>query len=78
MDDYARERFDRVAEDTAVTRHKVEAMERYLHRALHQLETLEHRVRSTENRLTVVWVLGPVLLAAFAFLQNLKGWLTLK
>jgi len=74
-DEYTRGRFDRLVEDAAVTRNKVEMMERHLARLNRRDEEQEARLARAERRIFALWVVGPALVGASLFLQSLKTWL---
>lgn len=74
LDAYSQRRLDRMAEDVAVTRHKVEAIERLLSARGQELREQEGRLDRLERRLFALWVLGPILVGGAMVLQSLKSW----
>ena len=74
-DAYTRQRFDRLVEDTAVTRNKVEAIEQHLLHLKRRSEAQSQRLAQAERRIFALWVIGPALLGAGLFLQSVKAWL---
>ena len=75
-DGYSRERMDRISEDVAVTRSKVEAMERLLTANMSESRETRERLGKVERRVFALWVLGPIVGGAVAILQSLKVWIT--
>ncbi len=76
FDEYTQRRFDRMVEDVAVTRNKVEAIERFLGSTRAQFEEQESRLVRLERKIFAVWLIGPVLLGLAAFMQSIRSWLT--
>ncbi len=74
LDDYTRRRFDRAVEDVAVTRNKVEGIERFLVAIKDRVEVQETRLVRLERKVFALWLIGPLMVGAFAFLQSLKAW----
>ena len=74
MDDYTRRRFDRAVEDVAVTRNKVEGIERFLVAIKDRVEVQETRLARLERKVFALWLIGPLMVGVFAFLQSLKAW----
>lgn len=75
-DDYTRRRFDRVAEDVAVVRTKVESIEKSLGGVHESYASQESRLRRVERRVFGIWLIGPIALGGVAFLKTFKNWLT--
>ncbi|MDH4225324.1 MAG: hypothetical protein OEW12_06735 [Deltaproteobacteria bacterium] len=73
MDEYHKMRLDRIAEDVAVTRNKVESMERVLALGQSHLDGMDKRVQGLERKMFSLWLVGPLLLGAAALYQNLKN-----
>ena len=73
---YTRERIDRMADDVAVTRNKVEAIERIL--AANQGDSHEYRDRlgRLERKVFAIWILAPLVMGGAALVQTLRAWLT--
>ena len=61
FDEYTRQRFDRVAEDVAVVRTKVESIEKSLGGIHERYGSQESRLRSLERRVFAIWLIGPSL-----------------
>ncbi len=74
LDDYTRRRFDRAVEDVAVTRNKVEGIERFLVAIKDRVEVQETRLVRLERKVFALWLIGPLMVGVFAFLQSLKAW----
>ena len=72
LDDYTRRRFDRAVEDVAVTRNKVEGIERFLVAIKDRVEVQETRLVRLERKVFALWLIGPLMVGAFAFPQSLK------
>ncbi len=74
LDDYTRRRFDRAVEDVAVTRNKVEGIERFLVAIKDRVEVQETRLVRLERKVFALWLIGPLMVGVFAFLQSFKAW----
>jgi len=74
LDEYTRCRFDRMAENVAVTRNKVEAIERHFCRLRGESEAQERRLGKLERKVAALWIVGPALVGLAALLANLKTW----
>ena len=70
LDEYTRQRFDRIADDVAVTRAKVELIEHSLSGVREQFEAQDERLGRVERRVFAMWVLGPIAVGAAAFLNS--------
>ena len=71
-----RQRFDRVAEDVAVVRTKVELIEKRLGVVHDQFDSQGTRLGRLERRLFAIWVFGPIAVGGLVFLKFFKNWLT--
>lgn len=71
LDNYSRQRLDRLVVDMAVTRTTVEGIEKRLISIGGRFENHETRLKKVERRVFALWVLGPLLLGAVIFLKNL-------
>lgn len=76
MRSYAQQRFDEVADNVAVIRGKVDAMERNLDQMNRHAAEQTERLTRVEKRVFAVWLLGPVALGTVALLGTLRTWLT--
>lgn len=65
-----------MAENVAVIRGKVDAMERNLDRLSRHAAEQTERLTRVEKRVFAVWLLGPVALGTVALLGTLRTWLT--
>ena len=74
LDDYTRRRFDRAVEDVAVTRNKVEGIERFLVAIKDRVEVQETRLARVERKIFALWLIGPLLVGVFASLRSLRAW----
>jgi len=74
-DGYAQGRFDRMAEDVAITRSKVESMEKGLAVIHERHDAHEARLSRLERKLFALWLVGPLLLGAAAAMGNMRAWL---
>ncbi len=72
---YAQQRFDEVADNVAVIRGKVDAMERNLDQLSRHTAAQTERLTRVEKRVFAVWLLGPVALGTVALLGTLRTWL---
>ena len=75
-DAYTRERMDRMAEDVAVTRNKVEAIERILTANRGESNVYRDRLGRMERKVFAIWILGPIGVVGAAFVQTWRPWLT--
>lgn len=74
-DGYTQGRFDRMAEDVAITRSKVESMERNLAVIHERYDSHEARLSRLERKLFALWLVGPLLLGLAVALGNMRAWL---
>lgn len=79
MNEYTQKRFDQLAEDVAVTRIKVEAIEKSLCRFHTERLGQETRISQLEKKVFSLFFIGPVLLGGVAFMSlfvnTFKTWL---
>lgn len=75
LDEYTRQRFDRVADDVAVVRTKVESIEKSLGITQRQFDAQATRLGRLERRLFAMWVFGPIAVGVLAFLKSFTDWL---
>ena len=75
-DAYTRERMDRMAEDVAVTRNKVEAIERILTANRGESNVYRDRLGRLERKVFAIWILGPIVVGGAALVQTLRTLLT--
>ena len=76
LDEYTKQRLDKVAVDVAVTRSMVESMEKNMASIMIQSGTQESRLTRLEKRMFALWVIGPLLLGVATVLHSYKSWLT--
>ena len=75
-DEDTRERMDRMAEDVAVTRNKVEAIERILSANRGESNVYRDRLGRLERKVFAIWILGPIVVGGAALVPTLRTWLT--
>ena len=75
-DAYTRERMDRMAEDVAVTRNKVVAIERILTANRGESHEYRDRLGKLERKVFAIWILWPIVVGGSALVQTLRTWLT--
>ncbi len=73
-DGYTQGRFDRMAVDVAITRSKVESIEKNLAAIDDRYQRQEERVVRLERKMFALWLIGPLALGVAALLGNLRGW----
>lgn len=57
-----------------MTRNKVEGIERFLVAIKDRVEVQETRLVRLERKVFALWLIGPLMVGVFAFLQSLKAW----
>ena len=75
LDEYIRKRFDRVADDVAIVRTKVESIERNLGAAQIRFDAHDTRLGRLERRLFAIWIFGPIAIGTLAFLKAITHWM---
>ena len=73
VDNYTRQRLDRLVVDMAVTRTAVEGMEKQLASIGGRFGNQETRLKKVERKVFALWVLGPALVGLAVFLRHLAG-----
>ena len=70
-----RERLNRIQVDVAITRTKVESIEKSL--AAMREETISHngRLGALERKMFSLWLIGPLFLGVAAFFNTIRTWL---
>ena len=74
-DGYVQGRFDRMVEDVAITRSKVESMEKNLAVIHERYDSHEARLSRLERKMFALWLVGPLLLGVAVALGNMRVWL---
>lgn len=73
-DDYRRRRFDVMAENVAVTRTKVESIEKTIVSAQARHEKQEERLVKLERKVFALWLIAPIVLGISAAMVNARTW----
>lgn len=68
-------RFDRLIEDVAATRARVEEIHQGLGHLRAEAEEQRSRLGRLERRVFALWVIGPVLVGALATLKSFRTWM---
>jgi hypothetical protein len=68
-------RFDRLIEDVAATRARVEAIHQSLAHLRSAAEEQRTRLGRLERQVFALWVIGPALMGAVATLKTFRTWL---
>ncbi|MCZ6627168.1 MAG: hypothetical protein O7E56_02960 [SAR324 cluster bacterium] len=74
LDEYSRQRLDRVAIDVAFTRNTVQAIKDNFSSVKEQFENQESRLIRVERRVFALWIIGPIAIAGTSFLKTFKTW----